>query len=86
MDPLIGYIEYHLSPGCSHLSWSAKSDPGEEKDISDDAPFTVGRKRPYSSSSKEVDTRNGFYFIPVGYMNHNFECDELLFLVHNLCF
>lgn len=85
MDPLIGYIEYHLSPGCGHLSWSAKSDPDEEKDISDDVSFKVGRKRPYSSSSEEVDTRCGFYFIPIGYSERNFEYDEFhLILPQNL--
>lgn len=85
MDPLIGYIEYHLNPGCSHLSWSAKSDPGEEKDISDDISFKVCRKRPYSSSSEEVDTRCGFYFIPIDYRKYNFECDEFhLILPQNL--
>ena len=83
MDPLTGYIEYHLNGECGGISWTAKPDSDEENDISD-ASLKAGQKRPYSSL-EQVETKSGFYFIPCDYNKHEFECGEFrMILPQNL--
>lgn len=71
MEPLIGYIEYHLNLGDDSLNWGCSTTSHPEKGNSKNELFLkAGQKRP-RSPLESIRPKNGFSFVTDGLSHGN---------------